>query len=96
MAPVSKQDARAILAVKLVQILKLKSQVQQVIANKMCQILNEDMFGDVSEVNFFEKLYSIFAEEKVFPSDKEKYILNSLPAIEYAKGGLLAYQCREA
>jgi hypothetical protein len=36
MAAVSKQDARAILSVKLVQILKLKSQVQQVIANMMC------------------------------------------------------------
>jgi hypothetical protein len=54
------------------------------------------MFGDVQEVLFFEKLYAIFADEKVFPSDKEKYILNSLPSVEYAKSGLLAYQCREA
>jgi hypothetical protein len=54
------------------------------------------MFGEVEEVLFFEKLYAIFADEKVFPSDKEKYILNSLPTVEYAKSALLAYQCREA
>lgn len=47
-------------------------------------------------MSFFEKLYGIFAQEKVFPSDKEKYILNSLPSIEYAKSALLAYKCREA
>lgn len=49
--------------------------------SKIVQILNDDMFGDEDQVNFFEKLYQIFASEKVFPSDKEKYILNSLPAV---------------
>ena len=54
------------------------------------------MLGDDEQVSFFEKLYTIFASEKVFPSDKEKYILNSLPSVHYAKSGLLAYKCREA
>jgi hypothetical protein len=49
------------------------------------QILNEDMFGVEEQVNFFEKLYSIFAQEKVYPSDKEKYIINSLPSVQYAR-----------
>jgi len=32
----------------------------------------------------------------VFPSDKEAYIINSLPSILYAQKALLAYQCKEA
>jgi hypothetical protein len=67
-----------------------------VLVTKIVQILNDDMFGEGDQVSFFEKLYAIFASEKVFPSDKEKYILNSLPSVQYAKSGLLAYQCREA
>ena len=94
MAAVSKSDARAILAVKLIQLLKLKSQVQQVLVNKLVQILNEDLFESESLV-FFESLYSILGKEKVYPSDKERYILNSLPSVQYALCGLLAYKCRE-
>jgi hypothetical protein len=42
------------------------------------------LLGNEEQVKFFPKLYSLFAEGKVFPSDKEKYILNSLPSIQYA------------
>ena len=70
--------------------------MQQALVTEIVKILNEDTLGDDDEIDFFKRLYDTFAEDKVFPSDKEKYILNSLPSIDYAKHSLLAYKCREA
>lgn len=38
----------------------------------------------------------MLGEMNVFPSDKEAYIINSLPSILFAQKALLAYKCREA
>ena len=43
----------------------------------------------------FEQVYEIFDSEKVYPSEKEKYVLNSVPTIFYVRSALLAYQCKE-
>ena len=59
-------------------------------------ILNEDKLPDGETVNFPAQIYTILSEMNIFPSEKEAYILNSLPSILYAQKALLAYQCREA
>ena len=59
------------------------------------KILNEKL-AENQETGFFERLYSLFAEHKVYPNEKERFLLNSLPNIKYAYMGLLAYKVREA
>ena len=46
--------------------------------------------------NFYEILYTQFSEDKVYPNEKEQYILNSLPNIKIATYALLTYKCKEA
>ena len=46
--------------------------------------------------NFYEILYTQFSEDKVYPSEKEQYILNSLPNIKIATYAHLTYKCKEA
>jgi hypothetical protein len=58
--------------------------------------LNEDKLPDGATVNFPGQIYGMLGEMNVFPSDKEAYIINSLPSILFAQKALLAYKCREA
>ena len=41
-------------------------------------------------------MYDFLAKESIVPSEKERYILNSLPHLHVARQALLAYKCREA
>jgi len=43
-------------------------------------MLNDDMFEDITD-NFFKHLYSRFAENAVYPTNKENYILTSLSSV---------------
>jgi hypothetical protein len=61
----------------------------------LVKILNEDKI-EKDLKNFHEFLYATFAAEKVYPSDKERYIIDSKPSVQYALQGLLSYKCREA
>jgi hypothetical protein len=64
-----------------------------VTVNFIVKLLNEQPLS--CEGNFFENLYKAFNEGKVYPNDKEKFILNSTPAILFAKNALMAYKVRE-
>ena len=83
------------LAVKLIQLLKLKQSCQQATASFFLKLLNDKGCALASEGNVFANLYAAFNENKVYPNDKEKFIINSLPAILFAKNALLAYKVRE-
>lgn len=41
-------------------------------------------------------MYKQFDADKVWPNEKERYILNSLPNIKIATYALLTYKCKEA
>lgn len=89
-----KSEARAILAVKLVQLIKLKSVAHKATVDCLVKILNEDLF-EAECADFFEVLYSKFEAVSVFPIEKERYILNSSPTCFLAKSALTAYTSRE-
>jgi len=59
------------------------------------KLLNEDTLRG-QQGNFYEILYKQFDTDKVFPNEKERYILNSLPNIKIATYALLTYKCKEA
>lgn len=82
------------LAVKLIQLLKMKGLAQQATADALVAILNENKVSD-KDAGFFESLYQQIEERGVFPNEKEKFILNSLPHIGLCQNALVAYQCRE-
>ena len=88
------QEGRAVLAVKLIQLLKMKGMAQQATADALVAMLNENKVSD-KDSGFFESLYKNFEERGVFPNEKEKFILNSLPHIGLCQNALVAYQCRE-
>ena len=89
-----KVEAKAILIVKIVQILKLKANGSKDLVDCLLSILNDDKFqGD--DIDFYEFLYQEFEENKVFPIEKERFILNSLPICFLAKQALTAYKSRE-
>lgn len=83
------------MAVKLIQLLKLRKDAQQSVVNFILKLLNEDTLRGQTG-NFFEILYKQFDADKVWPNEKERYILNSLPNIKIATYALLAYKCKEA
>ena len=60
----------------------------------MVKLLNEDLFED-SNACFFKFFYAKCNEFKVYPNEKEKYIINSLPNLYYATNGLMAYKFKE-
>ena len=91
----SKEDARAILAVKVVQLLKLKANCQQATVDLLLKILNDDNLPEKLD-NLFEVVFKIFNDNQLCISEKEKYIICSLPPVFLAKAALLAYKCREA
>lgn len=90
----TKVEARAILIVKLIQLLKLKSIASKEAVDCVLSILNEDRIQSDS-VNLFEFLYAQFEADSVLPIEKERYILNSLPACFLAKAAMTVYTCRE-
>jgi hypothetical protein len=49
-----------------------------------------------NSIDFFSILYKIFADNKIIMNEKEKYVINSLPTLYFAKQALHAYKCREA
>jgi hypothetical protein len=61
----------------------------------LIKLLNDDNLIPEYQIDFFDYLYKQFENDKVFPNDKERYILNSLPNIELAKAALLSYKCKE-
>ena len=89
-----KLEARAILAVKLLQLIKLKSTAHKATVDLIVKVLNEDMFEEECP-DFFKFLYDKFEAANVYPIEKERYILNSLPACFLAKTAFQAYTCRE-
>ena len=76
--------------------MKLKQACQQSLITVLIKILNEKDSALPSEGNIFENIYKAFDANKVYPNEKEKFILNSLPAILFAKNALLAYKVRES
>ena len=89
-----KVEARAILVVKLIQLIKLKSTASKDLVDCLVSMLNNDEFeGD--SIDFFQFLYDQLERSQVFPIEKERYILNSLPCCFLAKQALLAYMCRD-
>jgi len=61
----------------------------------MLKMLNEDMFEAVV-ADFFVHIFEKFAANNIYPNEKEKYLLTSLPNVHLARSGLVAYECREA
>ena len=89
-----KAEARAILTVKLAQLIKLKSVAHKATVDCLLKVLNEDLLDNECP-DFFEALYSQFEAAAVFPIEKERYILNSWPTCFLARTALTAYCCRE-
>jgi hypothetical protein len=91
-------EARGVLLVKLIQLLKLKTNAQQATATLIVKLLNDDAVP--KELISFEKLLGFFFDQcdanQVYPSDKEKYILQSQPTVLLVRNGLLAYQLKES
>ena len=77
-------DARAILVVKLVQLIKLKSAASKEVVDCIVSILNDDKF-ESDEIDLFAFLYDQFEAGSLLPIEKERYILNSLPLCFLAK-----------
>lgn len=71
-------EVRAILAVKLLQILKLKSVAQLALVDKLVELLNTRTEFDK---NFLTSLYGAFDGTTIFPTEKERFLLNSLPNV---------------
>ena len=91
----TREQARGAILVKLIQLLKLKKNCNQPTAAFLVKMLNEDMFGDTTP-DLLAHLFQKMAENSVQPSDKEIYILHSLPSVYYAINALSAYKLREA
>lgn len=81
----------------MIQLLKLKQNAQQLTAALLVKILNEDLLQSASYsiAQLFNTILDLCSSESVYPSDKEKYILTSLPTAFLVKSALLAYQLRE-
>lgn len=92
----SQGEVRAIVAVKLVQLLKLKGNASTCLVNGLLKFLNEWQPLASEKVDFFETVYDFLAKEEIIPSEKERYILNALPHLHVARQGLVAYMCRES
>lgn len=86
---------RAFIASKLIQILKLKSSAQQVTAQFLVRCLNENLINS-SESGLFEALNVALSSANVNLSEKERFILNSLPAISLVEHALQVYKCKTA
>ena len=80
--------------VKIVQLLKL-SQANQATVRVMVELLNQNLVPETSPY-FFASLYAVFAEKKVYPNNKEQYIINSLPNIYLAQNALMTYKLKES
>jgi len=73
----------------------LKKDAQQSVVAFILKLLNEDTLRGSTAANFFETLYKQFDDDKVYPTEKERYILNSLPNIKYTENALLTYKFKE-
>ena len=58
------------------------------------RILNDDKLERNS--TFPYKIYELLEAAKIYPSDKEAFIINSQPNVLIAQKALLAYKCKEA
>jgi len=88
---------RAVLAVKLIQLLKLKKDAQKSTIALMVRLLNVNLLVEsrYEQKYFHERLYEAFDTNKVYPNEKERYILNSTPHIKLAVHGLWTYKCKQ-
>jgi hypothetical protein len=59
------------------------------------KLLNQESLIQNQPTDFFQYLYQQFENDKIFPNEKERFIINSLPNIELAKAALISYKCRE-
>jgi|TARA_B110000285_G_scaffold226751_1_gene286992 hypothetical protein len=75
--------------------MKLKSQCRQKLIEALLTILNEDKLP-CHDIKYPAQIYEELGKSEMYPSDKEAYIINSLPSCIIAQKALLAYQCREA
>ena len=75
-------EVRAIIAAKIVQLLKLKINCQKAVIDSLLSLLNCKACYDK---NFFTTLYTHFEKQCVFPSEKERFLLNSLPIMHVAR-----------
>lgn len=89
----SKSVSRSFLAIKLLQLIKLKSGAQQNTAAFLIKILNENLLN--VDQGLFEGLFSILNENKINLNEKERFILNSRPAVELATMAPLVYKAKE-
>ena len=58
-------------------------------------ILNDDKLP-CHDAIYPAVIYEELEKYKIYPSDKEAYILNSIPSCKKKKKALLAYKCKEA
>ena len=78
----SNSEVRAIIAAKIVQLLKLKINCQKAVIDSLLGLLN----GKASyDRNIFTTVYAHFEVSGVFPSEKERFLLNSLPILHVAR-----------
>jgi hypothetical protein len=66
---------KAILAVKIVQVLKLKSNA----TTQFVDFLLEQVNKEKASGDFFEVIYNQMEKKNIFPSDKERWVFNALP-----------------
>ena len=64
--------------------------------NDFLSRLNDDKLKDGETFNYPGQIYELISGMDVCVSEKEAYILNSLPSAYFAHKALLAYKCREA
>ena len=81
------------MVVKLIQILKLKGNCQAQVVDSILDMLNS---SNEYKADFFEYLYEGLAKRGAIPSEKERFILNSLPLLHIVPQALLAYQIKES
>ena len=74
----SSSEIRAILVAKLVQLLKLKANCQAQVVDSILDMLNSKV---EYKADFFEFLYEGLAKRGSIPSEKERFILNSVPLL---------------
>ena len=78
----SSGEVRAIIAAKIVQLLKLKINCQKAVIDSLLSLLN----GKAKyNSDLFATLYGHFEAQGVFPSEKERFLLNSLPIMHVAR-----------